>query len=240
MKTVWQTKQQLIDAGIHFEGTELWVKGVRKDRPITKRLWTSKHPYGKDKSYYYYGWNTTDNQGVSISEHRALYIWFKGDIPDGYDIDHIDNNSLNNSLDNLRILTHSENIKRKGISRNKTTAKLNVEEIVKKYDDNVAKRYYRLDRKVGNNYGKQVRHQLALTDKINTFTKLIETEPDRAGYYRECIKDCQKEILMVSKLQKCYSEHGNSFRLVLPRYDIDRIDGVIQDKTYWENRLKEK
>lgn len=45
--------------------------------------------------------------------HRAVWEAFNGPIPEGYDIDHIDGNPTNNSLDNLQAITHSENIKKR-------------------------------------------------------------------------------------------------------------------------------
>lgn len=42
-------------------------------------------------------------------------VWeaFNGEIPEGYDIDHLDGNPKNNSLNNLEMVTHQENIKRR-------------------------------------------------------------------------------------------------------------------------------
>lgn len=41
--------------------------------------------------------------------HRLIWEMFNGPIPDGFFIDHIDNNSLNNNIDNLRLVDASEN-----------------------------------------------------------------------------------------------------------------------------------
>lgn len=43
--------------------------------------------------------------------HRMVYEAFKGEIPKGMEIDHIDRNKHNNNPDNLRVVTKSENIK---------------------------------------------------------------------------------------------------------------------------------
>ncbi|MCR5587833.1 MAG: NUMOD4 motif-containing HNH endonuclease [Lachnospiraceae bacterium] len=42
--------------------------------------------------------------------HKLIYQEFVGDIPEGKQIDHIDTNPKNNSIDNLRCVTPKENI----------------------------------------------------------------------------------------------------------------------------------
>jgi len=41
--------------------------------------------------------------------HRLVYEAYKGEIPTGYCIDHIDRNRQNNHINNLRLATYSEN-----------------------------------------------------------------------------------------------------------------------------------
>lgn len=68
--------------------------------------------------------------------HRLLWEAFIGEIPEGYEIDHIDGNPSNNVLQNLRIVTHKENMnnpntikrfsesnKGKGVINNQKTSK---------------------------------------------------------------------------------------------------------------------
>ena len=45
-----------------------------------------------------------------VSVHRLVYEAFKGEIPEGMEIDHIDRNKRNNNPDNLRVVTHEENM----------------------------------------------------------------------------------------------------------------------------------
>lgn len=49
--------------------------------------------------------------------HRVIYRAFKGEIPDGLTIDHIDDDKSNNALDNLQLMTAEENAI-KGNARN--------------------------------------------------------------------------------------------------------------------------
>jgi hypothetical protein len=50
---------------------------------------------------------------TSTPLHRAMWETFQGIIPDGYEIDHIDNNKENNNIKNLQCITISENRKRR-------------------------------------------------------------------------------------------------------------------------------
>ena len=45
--------------------------------------------------------------------HRGVYETFKGEIPEGYEIDHIDTHRNNNDVNNLRLVTRKENMNNK-------------------------------------------------------------------------------------------------------------------------------
>ena len=51
-----------------------------------------------------------DGKERSLYIHTALWIYFNGDIPEGYEINHRDLNQNNNTLSNLELLTHRENM----------------------------------------------------------------------------------------------------------------------------------
>lgn len=51
-----------------------------------------------------------DNKSVSINTAKVVYESFRGKIPAGFEIDHIDGNPENNALYNLRAVTHKENM----------------------------------------------------------------------------------------------------------------------------------
>jgi hypothetical protein len=66
---------------------------------------------------------------VSLRTHRIVAQIFIGNIPDGFTVDHLDYNKHNNRVDNLEIVSRSENILR--YHRN-----LNKETVVMVYDKN--------------------------------------------------------------------------------------------------------
>ena len=51
-----------------------------------------------------------DEQGVTrkVQAHRLVYMWFYEDIPEGIQVNHKDGNGHNNSLDNLELMTPSQ------------------------------------------------------------------------------------------------------------------------------------
>lgn len=47
--------------------------------------------------------------GKNLLAHRVVWMLFNGEIPDGYVINHIDNNSLNNKIENLELISQKGN-----------------------------------------------------------------------------------------------------------------------------------
>ena len=47
--------------------------------------------------------------------HRWIWTQFNGDIPKGYDVDHIDFNPSNNNIDNLQLVTRQQHRDRRKI-----------------------------------------------------------------------------------------------------------------------------
>ncbi|MDE3837915.1 hypothetical protein C0966_00640 [Bacillus methanolicus] len=67
-------------------------------------------------SFYVYGMTPRPNR-KAITLHR----WIMGD-PKGFVVDHINHDTLNNTRENLRVLSHAENMQnRKGIQKNNKT-----------------------------------------------------------------------------------------------------------------------
>lgn len=55
-----------------------------------------------------------DGKSVNKYIHRLVAETFIGEIPKTHQVDHIDNNTVNNNLSNLRIITIAENAGKKG------------------------------------------------------------------------------------------------------------------------------
>ena len=53
---------------------------------------------------------TQNDVTYNIFLHKAIWNIYKGDVPEGFTIDHIDNDKLNNKIDNLQLLSSRDNV----------------------------------------------------------------------------------------------------------------------------------
>ena len=65
---------------------------------------------GTAKKYNQFKFICSDGNKKSLYIHVALWIHFNGDIPNDMEINHKDENTSNNALSNLEIMTHVENM----------------------------------------------------------------------------------------------------------------------------------
>jgi hypothetical protein len=68
------------------------------------------HPNKDRLGYKRYHLTDKNGERRSYSAHRMMYETFIGEIPPGYDVDHINNQKGDNRLINLQLLTHRENV----------------------------------------------------------------------------------------------------------------------------------
>lgn len=93
--------------------------------------------------------------------HRIVYETFVSEIPEGMEINHIDGNKSNNALDNLELVTHSENMKhayRIGLAKtwNKGTKGLQVPWNKGKKGEDYKSHYVNgFSNQAGNGFGKE-------------------------------------------------------------------------------------
>jgi len=94
------TKNQLKKIFYYYDGNLYKKKnkktiGNRKEKYI--RIMVNK------KRYFY---------------HRLIWIYHNGIIPNNFDIDHINHDTHNNKIENLRIVKHAENLLNKSKQKN--------------------------------------------------------------------------------------------------------------------------
>lgn len=103
------------------------VFNIKKKRFIKKSLTINKYEFlvlhnNKNKMFFYV--------------HRLIYLLFKDNIPDNYEIDHINHIRDDNNLENLRCISKTEN------RQNRRTQNNNYSECDKKHNDKYKKYYH--------------------------------------------------------------------------------------------------
>lgn len=84
-----------------------------------KLFWKVGNRRGEAGSLKQNGYRFIGINGKHHYTHRLIFLFHHGFLPPF--IDHIDGNRLNNSIDNLRVASRSENNRNVGIQRNNTS-----------------------------------------------------------------------------------------------------------------------
>lgn len=72
----------------------------------------------------------SDGKYHIVGEHILKWVYFNGEIPEGYEIDHLNGDKQDNRLENLRCVTHHQNCNNKITKANITNA------LKKHYEEN--------------------------------------------------------------------------------------------------------
>ena len=96
----------------HPNGTYEFDSETGKYRMIGKNDWLDGNR--NNNGYLQCTIKKKDEKGrKTFSLHRAIWETFVGNIPENYQIDHIDNDKKNNKLSNLQCITRCENNKKR-------------------------------------------------------------------------------------------------------------------------------
>ena len=87
------------------------------ERKLKSHINGQDRKYGKNCEYVYYGLYINGKQR-NIYLHNIIYAWYKGKVPLGYEVDHLDGDTFNNSPENLELVTHAENVRRQSLHAN--------------------------------------------------------------------------------------------------------------------------
>jgi len=87
------------------------------------------------------GYRHVKVDGTYYQTHRLVWLWFHGHWPEGQ-LDHIDQDRSNNSIDNLREVSHLDNHKNQKTPKNNTSGHVGVYARGSKWQVTIANKYY--------------------------------------------------------------------------------------------------
>ena len=87
------------------------------ERKLKSHINGQDRKYGKNREYVFYDLYFNGKQR-RIYLHNIIYAWYKGKVPLGYEVDHLDGDTFNNSPENLELVTHAENVRRQSLHAN--------------------------------------------------------------------------------------------------------------------------
>ena len=124
-KKFYLSKQFMKDAGIVevlVDNTipyALRIKRKDKISEIHARPIITVHKYGKTMTYYYFSFSYAGKfYQIPVADMSYLLANDIEAIPFGYEVDHINDRSTDNRSCNLQLLSHADNIRKRGKSRN--------------------------------------------------------------------------------------------------------------------------
>lgn len=88
---------------------------------LTRRVKRSRYKSDAAAEISNTGYPRTCFKGVRYLTHRLVYIMVHGEIPEGMEIDHINQNKLDFRISNLRAVPRSVNMENRGVMRNNTS-----------------------------------------------------------------------------------------------------------------------
>lgn len=118
------TKEEYINISEYGYDADKGIWSKAKEKFLTGNV--------NKKGYVQVGLKCTDGKNRMFQYHRVIWFAFNGPIPEGYEINHLDENKQNNRLSNLSLTSHIENIrygtgiersaaKRRGIPKSEET-----------------------------------------------------------------------------------------------------------------------
>lgn len=99
-----------------------WNELFAYDKATGILTWKATRPGprspGNEAGHLSHGYKRVSVRGRGYAVHRIAWELVNGPIPDGHEIDHIDGNRANNAIENLRLVTATENARNKALHRN--------------------------------------------------------------------------------------------------------------------------
>lgn len=186
----------------------------------------------KDKVYNIYAYKVR-----TICIHRAMYAWFRGEVPEGYIVDHISNKHdtlADNKLENLQLLTPRANlVKERNVDIRESSCRMTLplshyEEklitFITKYNNSKDQEEKHSLRSQISNYRAKIRYWQSHEEEYKKYeeTKALKAKALKAQ--KERTKDLKQYQKLVDEARAIYkqdpsSDNNYNWRLAVNNYN---------------------
>ena len=88
------------------------IVDISLDDKLTMRTGNIRKPYDNGRYLIFPIYDKTTKKGTQLPYHRMKWAWFYGEAGEGYVVDHINEDKQDNRLENLQLLTPSQNLEK--------------------------------------------------------------------------------------------------------------------------------
>lgn len=207
---------------------------IKTGKRNTEKRWKTERIQSVIKKEHEHSGNTyegiitsvkIDGQVRSYVVSNLVWVYFNSPIPVGYDVDHINENPLDNRLDNLQLLTRQENLnKRNTAGINQYNCHLSVEEM-------------QANRAVNNEHKEEVRERVEHSKRVREQKEILE------DLYRRTWEEKKQweETLKIAKKYWHDAPSGSAEKVYykkLQQFISDKINALQAEKVQIKKYIK--
>ena len=196
------------------------MKSTNKERLISKEEYTfykDKRIWSKTKGIFLKGTvmkngyvevklKCIDGKQRQFLWHRVIWYMFNGEIPEGYEVNHIDENKQNNALSNLNLMTPKENINH-GTRNERVAAKQKGRKLSEETKEKIAAKLKGNKNMLGKHLSEEIKAKLknnplkskavvAVDNEGNVVYEFASTaEAGRKGFHQGHVAECCRDEL---------------------------------------------
>ena len=168
-----------------------------------------------------------------ITLHRAIYAWFKGDVPEGMVVDHIDNKHethYDNRPENLQLLTPAENISKERNNCSKWKFKCDLSKPLEYYENRL--------NSLLETYNEEKDENSSCTKKAHKLRVQIYQYRAKIRYWKayheECTHTIKAEQLALSERKKRASDLKELRKTIREAHEAYTKNKTSENRYVWK------
>lgn len=209
----------------------IYQEYIQTEKRNTEKRWSTLRTQRTTEKQNKYSGNTYKNKNVGLKiDGRTCYfivsnivwVYFNGAIPEGHDVDHINNDTSDNRLENLQLLTRQENLHKRGaVGFNQYNCHLSEEERIQLHLKNSKNKEEARER---------VEHSKKVREQKDILEKMYGDRVAEKHYWRDIYNNARQKWheYPISSIEKDY--YKGIWKIAKQKMDILQAERVLINK----------